>query len=80
MTQEEAIQRLRVMYATATGKGERSLAPVLFGVRYAEQLTAFRTDDLRLIAGEATGYPNYGNEINQGRRMASYVQWKGEEA
>ena len=55
---------------------ELSLAPLLFGVRYADGLDAFSRADLRRIAQQATGYANYATEIHQGRRLARYVQWR----
>lgn len=76
MTKGEAAHLLHDMYQDGKRQGERSIAAELFGIRYATELANFRSQELAEIAALGTGYPNYGNEIGKGRRMARYVQWR----
>ena len=76
MNEQEATQRLRAMYQQSFARQERSIVPMLFGIRYADELAGYKVRNLERIAQQATGYANYATEIHQGRRMARYVQWR----
>ena len=76
MTIEEAVARLQELYEASRPTKELSLAPLLFGIRHADELAGFTHATLRRVAQQATGHANYATEIHQGRRLARYVQWR----
>ena len=76
MDKAQAIRRLQEMYEAAAARKERSIAPILFGIRYADELAHYSTSELKRIAFQATGYASYETEIGNGRRLAQYVQWR----
>lgn len=47
MTEAEVVRRLRAMYDQSFQRQERSLVPLLFGVKYAEALADYPVKELK---------------------------------
>ena len=68
MTEQEAIRRLRELWEHAP-PGQKALAPLLFGIKYADELEGH---SLQRIA-EQSSQPSYSVEIGYGMKLAEYV-------
>ena len=74
MTMDDAALALMEMRDNAP-QGELGIQTVLFGIRYAEQITRWTGSEI-----SRTAYDNpdtCGNEINLGKGLAKYVLEKG---
>ena len=74
MTIDEAASELRKMYFSAA-HGDKSIAVVLFGLKYADDLGRGRLSIQRIIS-RARIPPNYSPMVNKGRKLANYVVLK----
>ena len=70
MTTSEAASTLRRMYTTAP-HDEKSVSVILFGIKYAEELTGLSSNG---IAAEAalTNANGYHGEMRNGMKLARY--------
>ena len=74
MTVGEAAAVLKRMYENAP-RGEKSTSLHLFGIKYADDLVGLSVEEVV----RKSGIPkSYHVEINKGRRLAKYVQIKGD--
>ena len=71
MTTDEAATKLREMYDSAAD-GDKSIAVVLFGLKYVDELGVGRLSVQQIIS--SSGVPtNYSPMVNMGRKLARYV-------
>ena len=74
MTIDKAASELRKMYESAA-YGDKSIAVVLFGLKYAGDLGRGRLSVQEVVT--RSGIPrNYFPMVNKGRKLASYVVLK----
>ena len=73
MTTEELGLELRRMVEDGEKHGEKKAMLVLFGIKYAEQLSADRGRVAAVIKVAFGETPSWVTEINIGRQLAKYV-------
>ena len=72
MNETELAGILRRMYYNAP-RGEQSTAIALFGIRYADQLSARSVNINRMVERSGIG-DSYYTEVRKGMRLAKYVE------
>lgn len=68
MTEQEAIRKFRALYERAP-LGEKALAPIIFGLKYADELVGLSINRIAIESGHRT----YHVGIRHGRKLAKYV-------
>ena len=74
MEREQLSLRLREMY-DAAADGDKHLAPLLFGIRYADQISACGSS-AKILAETADIPGAYGSEVQKGIRLSEHVELK----
>ena len=73
MSPHKLVEILTRMHREGYADGEAKIMIILFGIKYTDEILACG-ESAATLAQRATTYKNYGNEIDQGIKLARYVR------